>query len=155
MASGQLHTTATLCMGAAGVYHFVDANNIVNALAWGAGALYQTVIQPDLDFIDEGQKTYYGMFIIRETFPRIVEPLFAFYWSKYARLLSHRSFWSHAPIVGTLGRLIYAGWLIVFLWIFRHIPEPLAWMITAIVAGDILHWLLDLRIWRVFGAFEQ
>ncbi|WP_448380988.1 metal-binding protein [Gloeomargarita sp.] len=30
-------------------------------------------------------------------------------WIPYQKCLKHRSFWSHGPIVGTLGRLLYLG----------------------------------------------
>ncbi|MEN9206125.1 MAG: metal-binding protein [Thermostichales cyanobacterium DRC_bins_46] len=34
-------------------------------------------------------------------------------WIPYQKLCRHRSFWSHGPIVGTLGRLLYLGiWLL-------------------------------------------
>ena len=32
-----------------------------------------------------------------------------FVWIPYQKCLKHRSFWSHGPIVGTLGRLVYLG----------------------------------------------
>jgi len=32
-----------------------------------------------------------------------------FFWIPYQKCCKHRSFWSHGPIVGTLGRLIYLG----------------------------------------------
>lgn len=31
------------------------------------------------------------------------------FWIPYQKWCKHRSFWSHGPIVGTLGRLIYVG----------------------------------------------
>ncbi|MCS7030471.1 MAG: metal-binding protein [Gloeomargarita sp. SKYG116] len=32
-----------------------------------------------------------------------------FLWIPYQKLCKHRSFWSHGPLVGTLGRLFYLG----------------------------------------------
>jgi uncharacterized metal-binding protein len=38
--------------------------------------------------------------------------IFRYLWRPYQKTLKHRSIWSHGPIVGTIGRIVYLGlWL--------------------------------------------
>lgn len=91
------------------------------------------------------------MSILRETFPPIAERVFYFYWTPYARAFSHRSFFSHAPIIGTLLRLAYAFWFLIPLLDLR----VFAWAITAIISADLLHWVMDWKAWGAVGMFRQ
>ncbi len=53
-------------------------------------------------------------------------------WLPYRRLLAHRSFWSHGPIAGTLGRLVY-----VTLWL-----SIVTGLITVALSLLKIHWLV-------------
>lgn len=84
-------------------------------------------------------------------------------WLPYRRLVSHRSVWSHGPIVGTLGRIVYlALWLALLLalaallglpvgaapldwafnWANRH-GVFLLWCLAGLEAGAMSHSLSD------------
>jgi uncharacterized metal-binding protein len=46
--------------------------------------------------------------------------IFRYLWRPYQKTIKHRSIWSHGPIVGTIGRILYLGlWLGLFglLWL--------------------------------------
>lgn len=78
-------------------------------------------------------------------------------WYPYAVIAKHRSWFSHAPIIGTLGRVIYLGLLYLGLaallrtYFDIFLPSPLAilsWLQWLIFVGglaisDIGHWWLD------------
>jgi|SRR5690606_11955836 len=149
MASGQIHTMTTMCASAVGVAYY-GLDNIPASSAWLLGGLWCVIVQPDLDQID-GNNGYYGMSVLSDT-KRGLERLWRSYWQIYARLLSHRSFFSHAPIVGTFGRLIYGGWFFVPL---LALWDGTPYFVTCIIAFDVLHWILDWRIWGALRLFRQ
>ncbi len=150
MASGLLHTTATLAASAVGVTLYLSAGDATSALAWGAAGLWCVIVQPDLDQIDN-DGGYYGYYIADRTLEG-ASNIIRWYWTPYARLLRHRSFWSHAPVVGSLGRLFYGGWFVLIL--FYHWAGMPQWM-TAVIAMDMLHWIMDWHIWTRLGLFHQ
>lgn len=135
-------------IGAAGVNHFVLSGNYASATSWGIGTILATVLQPDLDQC-EGDFGYYGFYVMRETFPPL-ERLWKMYWYPYARLFAHRSFWTHFPIIGTLVRVIYLAPYIVFF--YKYLPID---FILALIACDMLHWIMDFRQWGKIGLFKQ
>jgi uncharacterized metal-binding protein len=141
--NGRAHRFATLTAAplvalAAGY----ASGDLGTAIAAGAGCYAGLFIHPDWD-IDHAA------------------PL----WRKpYAKLLKHRSWLSHGPVVGTLGRLSYLmlPWLLVelaMLWVGRSEPLfYLTWrqlaLVLAGVAGlmvsDALHWCMDWKLWLIF-----
>ena len=101
MASGRRHDRSTgllalpfglLCWPATG-----PAGVLVGAAAFLVGGLW---LSPDLD--------------TRSNPTRRWGPL-AWLWAPYRRLLRHRSLLSHAPLLGTTGRLLYLGALALLL----------------------------------------
>ena len=146
MASGRTHTICTLMVGAAGVSQLP----ISDAIPFGLGALTAIILQPDLDQID-GPYGYYGFFVLRETWPPL-ERFWSLYFKLYAKF-PHRSIWTHGPFIGTVIRLLYTFWWLYFL--LPNVPSGSEWFVTAIIACDIMHWILDWRIWQRFGLFKQ
>ena len=67
-------------------------------------------------------------------------------WLPYAKLIPHRSWVSHAPIAGTLIRIIYLNIITVCLcgqsiqWITKSL---FWWVIAGIAIADFLHWIFD------------
>ncbi|MEO1399640.1 MAG: DUF2227 family putative metal-binding protein [Cyanobacteria bacterium J06635_1] len=66
-------------------------------------------------------------------------------WWPYDKLLPHRSPWSHWPIVGTAGRLLYLGWPLLGwgdpVWLIWW-----PWFAAAAVGlavADVGHWVAD------------
>lgn len=146
MANGATHTLTTMCASAVGVSYF-GLDNIEASSAWLLAGLWCVIVQPDLD-VDNG---YYGLFVLSNT-KKGIERLWHLYWQPYARLLKHRSFFSHAPLIGTLGRLLYGGWFLIpilLLWVGT------SYFVTAIIAFDTLHWILDWKVWKLFRLFRQ
>jgi len=75
------------------------------------------------------------------------------FWWPYARALKHRGFWSHCPVVGTIGRLVYCGALISLIWIILGRPEiPPPGMAVqeflwgaglGLLVSDAVHFIMD------------
>lgn len=137
MASGRSHSIATLT--AATCFCVAATTSHDSALYWtAAGALVGLVVTPDLDH-DDGS--------IAQHFVRsvsgVAEKVWWYYWYPYRWLLSHRSFWSHFPFVGTVIRVAYLFWYVYALgW---SLPPA---FLTGLVAVDALHWLMDARVFR-------
>lgn len=149
MASGQIHTLTTLCASAVAVSYF-GLDNIEGSSGWLLGGLWCVIVSPDLDQVD-GDNGYYGLYVLSNT-KRGLEKLWHLYWQPYARLLKHRSFFSHFPVIGTFGRLIYGGLVYIPLLAFW---DGTPYFITAIITMDFLHWVLDWKLWGVFRLFKQ
>jgi len=71
------------------------------------------------------------------------------YWSLYGRLIPHRSFWSHCPVIGTAIRCAYLLWAPAFVIRYWHLPWEFAkeFLIAAFIGlcvADFGHWFLDL-----------
>ena len=147
MAPGRTHTISTLMIGAAGM----TALPISESIPFGLGCLAAVVLQPDLDQID-GEFGYYGFLVLRETWPPL-EKAWNLYFTPYARLFSHRSIFSHFPFLGTFIRIVYVFWWAGFF--LNRQPLGAGWFITALVACDILHWIMDWRVWTRMGFFKQ
>ena len=137
MASGRSHSIASLT---AATCFAVTAIYTVNpALLWtAAGAFVGVALTPDLDH-DDGTLSEYFMRGISDKLQRV----WWAYWCPYRKLISHRSFFSHFPIVGTIIRVMYLFW---WLYLAGH-PLPPAF-INGLVAVDFLHWSMDWRLFR-------
>lgn len=133
MASGRSHSIASLTAAAC----FVTSG--APERAWlAAGAFMGVVVTPDLDH-DDGTLSQYFV----RGLGHWLERGWWYYWWPYRRLLAHRSFWSHAPIISTVLRLAYLFW-----WVYAlgwTLPPAL---IVGLCTADILHWLMDWRLFR-------
>ncbi len=147
MPNGRCHSAATIATASA----FLTYGSA--GAGWAAyaafGAFIGLVVEPDLD--QDFQAAPLG--VIRETGGDGLAKIWQLYWSPYARLLPHRSFWSHAPVVGTLGRILYLVPLwgpVILLWTkFFGLPTA---QLFAIVVGlawtDTLHYVMDFWVPR-------
>lgn len=130
MPSGRIHAAATvLTAGFAGslLYLYADAGAAASAAA-SLGCAAGLLLTPDLD-VQTGSLSFA---LFRGGFRRVrgIGPMLGFvwqwFWQPYARLIPrHRHAFSHFPILGTLGRLLYlllvAGalyWMFQSLWLF-------------------------------------
>lgn len=99
---------------------------------------------PDLD--QEGLSVAEWQ-IIKKTFG--LGFLWLMFWWPYAVLIPHRHWTSHAPIVGTLGRLAYIAFAMVCLFWFTgwSVPKIPLWLVesfvTGLMASDTVHWARD------------
>lgn len=148
MASGLMHTKASLIIAGASVpYYGLDHPDLAAAAV--LAGLWSVVVQPDLDQLDNGG--YYGLFVLDKTAPSL-SFLWRLYWMPYAKVFSHRSFFTHFPVVGTLIRLLYGGWW--FVWMLPR-WEGAAVFLALVIGADALHWVMDWKMWKVFRLFEQ
>ncbi len=73
--------------------------------------------------------------------------IFRWWWKPYRRLFSHRSFFSHAPLFGTLTRLLWLSpiWFPLWYWGWWQ-PEPkyLVAIVMGIEFAAMVHWVADL-----------
>ena len=118
------------------VQHYTGDNTA--GLCAAAGCASGIWFSPDLD-LGENRKA------------RIKNWPWVMFWWPYAKAFKHRSFWSHAPIVGTAIRMVYfwgiigaALWLLSFGDVFFRLPWALiAWGCIGLALADTAHWLMD------------
>lgn len=164
MPNGKVHaftTTATAVASGPALVWFAN-QPILYGAAFGLGCLTGLVLTPDLD-VDHGS---YSHRIVGRTAGQLARWIWWMMWWPYARLIPHRSFWSHFPVLGTLLRLVYlAGGPLLLLWslnaLYPHsfpaLPgwHPLFnWIFAGLATVDAQHTLLDLtwsRLSRTFG----
>jgi uncharacterized metal-binding protein len=104
------------------------------------GALTGLLLSPDLD-VDNGN---ISDAIIRRRLGCVIESLWHFYWSPYAKIIPHRGWLSHTPVVGTTIRVVYAFW-----WIFLLAPQIVVsegfwYWFAGLALVDAYHWFLDI-----------
>ncbi len=64
------------------------------------------------------------------------------FWTPYALAIKHRSWLSHAPIIGTLGR---GAWLLVGVYLIWNTVSPVwAWASTVDGIAFLAGWMLDI-----------
>ena len=137
MADGRTHTMVAAVAGGIGAgLVFVAAKDL--APWYAGGAIASMVITPDLDKIEPTiSAALVGWW-------RIPWRLF---WLPYG-LIPHRCWCSHAPIIGTLGRLLYiilAIWGAAFIF-YTTVPTP------ATIALPIGHFTYWVNLWsRLLG----
>lgn len=142
MASGKTHAAMTL-LGSASLV--AGAWKEPQLMISAVGCLFGVLFSPDLD--QDGVTLSEGMLLRRSL---IIGVPWFLYWWPYAKLIPHRHWLSHFPVVGTLGRLLYFAPVLWLFWHFGlrgHLPEPvvqmLPWLVLGLAVSDALHWLLD------------
>lgn len=135
MSSGKTHAKASLSIAIpATVGAILLTNDPLSGLLCGLGCALGVLLSPDLD-VDH--KT------ISETIlPEPLETLFYLYWYIYAKIMKHRSKISHAPLISTTLRVLYAFWWLIFVDI--SLFWTLRWVWIGLAISDFLHWLMDL-----------
>lgn len=98
MASGKIHMTVNVLTGASAVGMAYYLGLQIEPIL--VGSILGTVITPDYDLMKSLPKS-----IIRKI--PILGWLWCWFWWPYAKLLKHRSFWSHSIFVSTILRFFY------------------------------------------------
>lgn len=154
MATGKRHAAGTLMLSSitAGGAWWLTSGDVTTAINAGAGCLSGLFISPDLDMETVTISEYW---LVRWTLG--LGWLWVMLWYPYAVIAKHRSWFSHAPVIGTLGRVMYVGLLYLGLaallrtYFDIFLPSPLAilswpqWLIFmgGLAISDIGHWWLD------------
>jgi len=146
MATGSQHTVASGLAApvvVAGVA--VLSQSVLAGLLAGVGCLAGIALTPDLDQESVSASEWW---IVRHTAG--VGWLWLAFWWGYAALIPHRSWLSHAPLVGTIGRVAYCAVPVVAaLWLL-DVPvyqADVAWLwpvVAGLAVSDVLHWLMDI-----------
>ena len=150
MAHGRTHnkfnTALTLTVGAVALFSGLP---IGHSIALSAGAALGFLVNPDLD-VEGGSIAFHNA---RKTAGGLFGLAWRMIWWPYAKVIPHRSSWSHTPVVGTLIRVSYLGLLIWPAWPFVPWPAVLPWFATALLGlalSDLVHWLLDPNRSRIY-----
>jgi len=155
VSDGKTHRRVNIITGGA----IVGGSILINAplpvtVAAIAGSVAGTIISPDMDL----NAALPASFMTKIPGVRIV---WGTVWRPYQLIFKHRSFWSHFPIVGTTGRVLYLMlWLLGTVWIlsafgFDKTPEDMllfildngdffAVMFLVWCVLDFTHFVLDI-----------
>lgn len=141
MSTGNNHILASLILTPiAGASGYFFTGDIGIGLMSAAGSITGTLLSPDLDMTSWTiSKKVLGPFA----------RLYAAFWLPYSKVIKHRSIWSHGPIIGTLGRLLYILSLVtivtrckIWVWMTTWWEYTLAF-IVGLMLSDLIHWIMD------------
>lgn len=145
MASGRTHakwTTAGI-VGISGLAAYLYFTGFVGALGLIPGAIIGHLCTPDLDQHQVRTHDEATIYRINPVAGRIWET----YWLMYGFLVKHRSWVSHAPIIGTLIRFFYLfGPPIAIIALTGNTVIVEIWMLYALSSWgfqDLIHLALD------------
>lgn len=151
MPSGKVHAATSVVLSVpCAVGAGLGSGNPVAAAGAGVGCLAGLVLTPDLD--QEGI-SHSEWQIIKCTFG--LGFLWLMFWWPYAVMFRHRDWLSHAPLVGTLTRVIYIIVPLVVVavmqdWDLTAVPsaawEFLAWAFGGLCVSDTAHFVEDLLL---------
>jgi uncharacterized metal-binding protein len=154
MPSGRVHALMTT-LAAGGLMWVAVSAGQPPAVSFGlaGGCLAGLLITPDLD-VDEPVRSHY---LVRRRAGAIPALLWQAIWTPYARLLPHRHWLSHAPVVSTLLRAAYLAailWPVLSLlagswWPWATLPGWSGWVLIGLAVSDALHWAADLAVSRL------
>jgi len=148
--NGRAHALASIVIAVpSGVAAASWTGDMATGLAVAGGCALGAMIGPDLD-IDhrtEGERIAWRL-------GSGFGYAFQVWWYPYALLFKHRSPWTHLPLVGTLGRLLYVALtlspLVALAWAggWRPSADPLVrwyavWALAGLAVSDAAHWLMD------------
>ena len=148
--------TVTLVPAAAGIVG-VGTGVLTYGVAAAIGCAFGLLLEPDLD-VDH--ITASENRLLTSKWLWLFGGLWFLFWLPYAKLMPHRSFFSHFPIVGTAIRLAYLILPVLgVLWIIGVTDNPFAllmrlpdnfllWFFYGLVVSDLGHWVADWSIWR-------
>ena len=140
MSSGKVHATDSMIISALALGATVVGCPFEIAAPMSIGALSGTILTPDLDI--ENWNRAKRVLIMRVP---VIGYAFSIYWYPYGKSIPHRHWTSHAPVVGTLGRVVYALLpLFVCFGVEAFTTSPLFWwLVVGLALSDIAHWVRD------------
>jgi uncharacterized metal-binding protein len=150
MPSGRVHSSSTVSLAVASfglVFYYTHDPKI--ALAFSLGAASGVFLTPDLDI----ELQIASKIAISRTFGKVIGKLWYIFWWPYGKLLPHRSWISHFPVISTLIRLIYLFFLPIFIILSTNTTQfgeildflyNIRHAIYGLVAADTLHFIMDI-----------
>lgn len=152
MSSGSEHAKASVAAAIALVPIVGLPFGLPAAMGAAGGCLLGIALSPDLD--QEGLNKFENK-LVKYTLG--LGFLWVMVWYPYARFIPHRGWASHAPVIGTLGRLVYlvavlgvvlglsnlrADYLLFVQTALEWLPQ-IVWVVAGLMVSDILHWWMD------------
>ncbi len=153
MASGIDHEGATISLvPIVGTAVFVLTGDVLLGGAAALGCYSGIYLSPDLDLVQITRSERLAM-----NRYRIVGLLFYLYWLPYGYAIPHRHPFSHWPILGTCGRVLYglAGFMLVGMVLDSVFPGIVGgiWQgtgslyfgagVLGLMVADTAHWFMD------------
>lgn len=150
MSNGTIHGKVTLALiPSSFTIGFAISPNITDGLFSMLGCILGLIIEPDLD-VDHKTKSEYRVYKIFKPFGA----LWYYIWLPYAKLMPHRHFLSHAPIIGTILRYFYLSTVILLLsFLFGELDfiinlievynKQILFLFLGTVNSDFGHWIMD------------
>lgn len=150
MSTGEEHAKASVAAALALVPLVGLPYGPLAAAAAAGGSLLGIALSPDLD--QEGLSAFENK-LVKYTLG--LGFLWVMVWYPYARFIPHRGWMSHAPVVGTLIRVVYLGSILGLglgisgLWggdlrpVQDALGPPLGWLLFGLSVSDIIHWAMD------------
>ena len=147
MAPGVAHIKATyIAIIPTGIATGLAVTSIPHGIGAAVGCFLGIAMTPDLDQISISKNEWR---LVKKFGP--LGFLWCAYWWLYARIIPHRSIWSHLPILGTVIRLLYITTPIVAfcLWqdyipvLPQYIIDTLIGTLIGLSISDTLHWCMD------------
>ena len=168
MASGKVHNTVTVTAATAtGIALYLTTTMpVIAILAVVVGCLMGIYLTPDLDMPTYNRTENK---LRKSKFPplAILGQLYILYWLPYSWAIPHRSPVSHAPILGTVIRILYILAVTSFLLVLAGLPfsfvpsnaififwayisssQYVGYGIAGLMISDTLHWVFDQKWWR-------
>ena len=147
MPSGKVHAACSLALSAVafGAAFALSRESLPLAVAAAGGCLLGIPLTPDLDQENLGMSERW---IIKHTLG--LGYLFVMFWYPYARSIPHRSIWSHLPLIGTLGRLLYMAVPVAVALALGWKPPAVdpefgVALVSGLALSDAAHWALDTK----------
>lgn len=108
----------------------------------GIGALSGLFLTPDLD-VDAGSISHAKV----RAASGCLGAIWRLYWWPYSKIVPHRHWLSHAPVLSTLLRISYLLFPLLLIsvdtWrVLAQSPAFLAW-VAGLAISDFFHWLMD------------
>lgn len=145
MSSGRTHSLASVVAGGIATGVSISSGlSYADSIAIGLGCLSGILIGPDAD-VDTGNVS---LAILRDDFGSIASNLWRIAWYPYARIIPHRHFVSHFPIISTAIRVAYITIVPFVLMRMMQIEITFDWMFVywfiGLCISDTLHAIFDL-----------
>jgi uncharacterized metal-binding protein len=156
MASGKAHATASAFLTLPAALLAVGlGGDWFDATACAVGAFAGILLSPDLDVDNPILSNYF----MSKYLGCLGGAAWFAFWRPYAWFIPHRSPFSHWPVLGTLGRLLYMVllsapiWFLITLFLFgsgESLPTPspalqqgLGWAVLGLMLSDTAHYAMD------------